>query len=532
MPSTCYVIQWLFVTTFYPLLIYVGLAGSAALLGMELLPRLRAWRKAAVAFWLTLVTLLWLALPREGQWLLSLWQPSTILGGQILLDMTPALWLLGLTLGALLSGAAWLETVERRAPLPLSGALVLMSLLTLWFALLGGSLLTTLAAWGVYDLLWGVVGLMSGSDGERVTFGLALHGIASLLLWSAFLLLSLSGNSALWRLMWLTPSVQSLLLIAAVIRMGFYPFHIVFPQRPGALRPLGLVSLMGPLLGGALLARLLTIPGELVLPGWLPGWAALSLFWGGLMAWYHAHAGSRAILWAGYALLGPIVVGALLSRAAENLLLGMATWVAAGALLFMTQRRNRREIAWAWPATCGVLFMIGAPPSPLGELYRTALAGAPWSWRLPMLIGGMGVAATLLTGLQRPAQGRLTPPWPWLSLGRMISLLLPLLALFSVTLMAPALPFSWSGWALWLVGCIGGGILLIWQSGLTRAGLHIAGPAWELLDLRWFYRALWQGLENLLSFIRVIDDVVEGAGALLWSFLVLLLVLVVMVMGS
>jgi hypothetical protein len=50
-----------------------------------------------------------------------------------------------------------------------------------------------------------------------------------------------------------------------------------------------------------------------------------------------------------------------------------------------------------------------------------------------------------------------------------------------------------------------------------------------LLDLAWLYRALWQGLEHLLSIVRIVSAVVEGRGALLWSLLALLIALLVVV---
>ncbi len=54
-------------------------------------------------------------------------------------------------------------------------------------------------------------------------------------------------------------------------------------------------------------------------------------------------------------------------------------------------------------------------------------------------------------------------------------------------------------------------------------------PVVDLLDLAWLYRALWQGLEHLLSIVRIVSAVVEGRGALLWSLLALLIALLVVV---
>ncbi|HPD41106.1 MAG TPA: hypothetical protein PLD43_06045, partial [Anaerolineae bacterium] len=144
----------------YLLLVLTGIAGVLLLLVIELLPGVRLWRKSLTATLLSLMTLLWVALPSAGRWPLSVWSPSTALGGILLWDLTPPLWGLGLVMALALSGAAWIEAAESRPSLPLSGPITLAALLVAWHALAGGSLLTTLALWAVFDVLWGVAGLL------------------------------------------------------------------------------------------------------------------------------------------------------------------------------------------------------------------------------------------------------------------------------------------------------------------------------------------------------------------------------------
>lgn len=507
----------------YPLLIYIGLLESFALLVMELIPRLHPWRKVATAFSLTLVTLLWLALPLDGRWLLSAWSPSVILGGWILVDMTPAIWWVGLALGVALAGAAWVELAESRPLLPMAGGLALLSLLVTWFALAGGSLLTVLAGWAIFDLFWAAVGLMSGGDGERVTFGLAVHGVASLVLWGVFLLLERSGISVFWWLMWPTPAVLTLLVVAAMMRIGAYPFHIVLPRQAGNLRTLGLVSLMGPVLGFGLLYRLMILPGGAALPDWLAVWGGVSLLWCGLMAW--TTNGPRAVLWSIYALAGLLVMGAA-TAAPALVMAGLTAWIAGGALLFLSRNRMPGAIVWVWPAWAATLFLAGVPPSPLGALYREVLVARPWAWRLALLVGWLAAVAALLRAVTPPAQGDVTPPRAWQRASVSLGLLFPLLALAPVAWFAAAGAFSWLGLGLWLLTFVAA-TLLRWRGRVTRRVLRRAQPLWDALDGWWLYRALWRGLEHLLSVVGVLAEVVEGSGALLWSLLVLLLIFVV-----
>ncbi len=81
-----------------------------------------------------------------------------------------------------------------------------------------------------------------------------------------------------------------------------------------------------------------------------------------------------------------------------------------------------------------------------------------------------------------------------------------------------------AGLALW-AGALVGGVLLAWKGRATRDWLRQAAPFWDAVGLDWFYHALWRGAEHGLGVVRVAADVIEGSGALLWSLLILLLVL-------
>ena len=520
----------------YPLLLYAGLGGGLVLLGVESISPLRMMRKPLTAAWITMMTFLWMILPMQGRWILSVWSPGAVLGGQILLNMNPAVWWCGLALGAVFSGAAWVEVTERREPLPLTGPLVLAAMLAIWGALTGGSLLTTLATWAVFDLVWCAAGLMSGADGERVIFGLALHGISSIILWAVSLFMLQSGESGLWWLMWPTTPILTLLLIAALMRLGFYPFQIVFPRTLGPTRLLSIIYLMGPVSGLALFFRLLVLPGEAALPEWAILWGVFSFFWCGLMAW--STRGRQSMSWGGHALLICIVAGAGIVGSGQLLMMGTAVWIAGGALLVLARGRDVRAIGWSWPAWIAVFFFLGIPPSPIGALYRILLDAMPWVWRAPLLIGGILVGAVFLRGVSQRAPGAATPPWMWQRVGMGLGLAVIVASLFATAVAGGAMPAegalermlwpppSWLGLGLWLLVVMVAGIVARW-GGPVRHLLQGGKPVLEFLDLQWFYRAMWRGTEHALTILRASAEVVEGSGAVLWSLLILLLVLLV-----
>ena len=525
----------------YLLLVLTGIAGVLLLLVIELLPGVRLWRKPLTATLLSLMTLLWVALPSAGRWPLSVWSPSTALGGILLWDLTPPLWGLGLVMALALSGAAWIEAAESRPSLPLSGPITLAALLVAWHALAGGSLLTTLALWAVFDVLWGVAGLLAGNEGERMTFGLFVHGGATLCLWTAFLLLSREGGGTLWWLLWPSTPVIVLLVAAAFLRIGLYPFQVVFPRRLRAGSPLTLVSLLAPLLGFGLLYRLLLLPGGAALPTGVAVMGGVSFLWGGVRALLGR--GKAVLLWAGYGLLGGIAAAVTLTGLTSLLPAALAVWLLGLALLLTLHRRDSGAVFWSWPAWMALVLWLGAPPSPLGSLFGAALATGNGGMRLTLLLGWAGSSAALLRWTREPWETSgtattVTPLFAWQQLGLLVGLALPLGGIcWSLGTAAPT--FSGSALALWALMLLltlglcwaiswlqGRGSASRWGSRVT-AGLRAGADLTEILDLQWLHRAMLRGMGRLLSLVRVFFEVVEGSGALLWSLLVLLVILLV-----
>ncbi len=516
----------------YPLLFYTNLAGAFVLLVVELIPALHAWRRYAVAIGVTALTLLWAALPPLGRWAISIWLPTSVLGGHIMLDVTPVTWACSLILGVVFSGTAWVEAIQRHSPRPLAGFLTFIALPLFWGVLNSGTLLTTLAVWAVFDLIWGVAGLAVGSGSERVTFGLAVHGLASLILWGVAMLLPLEGTGLLWWLTWPSLPLQHLLAVAALMRVGFYPFQIVCPRRVERTSALWLVYAFGSLSGVALLYRLLDLPAAPAFPtAWLR-WGILSVLWLAVVAWSGEASG---LVWGAQAMLMGGVVGAMAARDAALLLAGAAAWAAAVALLRLARGRARHSLAWAAPTWLALLFVMGVPPSPLGLLYGEALHAAPWLWR-GFLVVGLGVAgAALWHTLLRPQVGRIVPPWPWMRLSMALGLALVtggmIAAAGTLRRTVPDVALRWAHFSSLPLFLWGGAVVIaaaLIRRGLrSRMWLRAAAAFVELVDLEWFYRAMWRGAEHLLTVLRVSAEVVEGSGAVLWSLLAILLILLV-----
>ena len=527
---------------FYPLLLYVGLVGGLLLLGITSFTRSRPLHKPVAAIWLTVLLCVWLLLPQASREVFSIWSPAAMLGGQILLDMNPTVWGISLVLIVIACAATWVEFSEHRATAPLSGPLLIASLLMVTAALASGSLLTTLGTWAVFDLLWAAVALIAGAQGEQVTFGLATHGVSSVILWLVSLLLLREGGSGLWWLMWPAPPLFTLLVVAALMRIGFYPFHIVFPRALGPTRSLGLAYLMGPLLGIGLLYRLMILPGATgALPGWVIGWGIFSLFWNALMAW--AGQRQRLALRAGHALLLVVVTTASVLGTASLLLWGTAVWFAGVMLLALSRSYAAHARRWIWPRWVAVLFLLGVPPSPLGPLMWGLLENVTWGWRWLLLASMSLIGGVLLQQNAQRTAATPVPPRAWQRVFFIVGQMLIVGILLLTTLesrfflenrdsnaanvdLAASAAFPWLGWTLWCVAIAGAVGAARWRAGLQLWSERLQ-PLLDFLDLQWFYRSMWRGAENLLGFLRVAAEVIEGSGAMLWSLLILLLVLLV-----
>ena len=97
--------------------------------------------------------------------------------------------------------------------------------------------------------------------------------------------------------------------------------------------------------------------------------------------------------------------------------------------------------------------------------------------------------------------------------------LLPLGQLFAM----PGL----AGWLLWVVS-LAGGAVLAWRDAAICPKISLwLSATHDLLALEWLYGAVAGALERGLSALRAADKVVRGGGALLWSWLLFLLLLLV-----
>jgi hypothetical protein len=83
------------------------------------------------------------------------------------------------------------------------------------------------------------------------------------------------------------------------------------------------------------------------------------------------------------------------------------------------------------------------------------------------------------------------------------------------------------GWLLWVVSLVCGGVIA-WQGQVLRSRIEmLLDVVHDVLRLEWFYDALTGALDRGLNVFQAANEVIEGAGALLWSLVLFLLLLLV-----
>jgi NADH:ubiquinone oxidoreductase subunit 2 (subunit N) len=528
-------------------IIILPLIGAVGTLILALVPRLRPYAHYIALGAIAPTTVLVLILRWMGPIVdvTSLWQPSLLFGLTPILQNSDEVQPLAFTL-TLATCATILMTLTRESPpRPQVPAVLLVLLSASFTALWSANPLTMIVGWAIYDLVLAAGHIAADGWGRSAVRGLVFGGLSTLLLWGGTLLSVGEGGSSLWTLM--TPSEAQLTLwvAAAVLRLWVYPFHLVAPDTLGdssSFTPF----LLSPVLGWGLCLRLVLANGG-VFPGtpWVATLAALTLGLGGILAW--SCKSLRTLLsWVSVGVTGATLLAVTLAagNAPAVISAGCAVWTLGMAVLFSAGGLQQEAPWWSIPALIGALTLLGVPLT-LGFVSQATLlggianAGRLW-WGAAFFFGNLFLVASLARWLLAPAASPLPTSYWQLAVygvGLGIPALLPLAAGFYPALLVVGVPslssgalFSTpglAGWSMWVISLAVGGVLA-WQEENVRPRIALLLDAFhDLLRLDWLYDALVGALERGLSAIRAADEIVEGAGALLWSLLIFLLLLLI-----
>jgi hypothetical protein len=223
---------------------------------------------------------------------------------------------------------------------------------------------------------------------------------------------------------------------------------------------------------------------------------------------------------------------------------GCVAWALGVTVLLLSDGLRRGAPWWSIPALFGSLALMGLPAS-LGFISQMHLLGGiartPRLWWLAaFFLGNSLLVAALTRRLRAAATSPLPSSYWWLGVHG-IALGLPALlllvsgffpSLLVVGVELPSLGMLVSlprvvGWVLWILALVGGGVLG-WQDENVRAKIaFLMSAAHDFVRLDWFNESVVGAMEQGLRVLRVVDEVVGGAGSLMWSLLLFLLILLV-----
>jgi formate hydrogenlyase subunit 3/multisubunit Na+/H+ antiporter MnhD subunit len=533
--------------SFLIFIIVLPLVGAVVTLGLSLVSRLRSYAHyialgVAVPTAVLVLMLRWMG---PAIYIPSLWQPSLLFAATPMLRNDAAMQPLVFTLALAACATILMSLARRGVQRPQTLAVLLVLLPASFVALWAANPLTMVVGWAIYDLVLTAAYVTVNGWGRGAMRGLIFGGLATLLLWGGTLLSAGKGESSLWVLMTPTEAQLALWVAAGVLRLWVYPFHLAVPDALGDSSAFT-TFLLSPVLGWGLCLRLVMVNGGSFPDGaWVPPLAALTLGLGGFFAW--SCKSIRTILpWVSLGVTGATLLAVSLigMNAAVVIIAGCVVWALGMTVLFLTEGLQQKAPWWSIPALIGALALLGLPLT-LGFVFQAPLlggiahAGRLW-WGAAFFFGNLFLVASLIRWLLASAPTPL-PGRYWqlavygTSLGIPALLLLmsgfypPLLV---VGIAAPAMGEFFSmpglaGWLVWVVSLSVGGVLA-WQDENVRQRIALLLDALhDLLRLEWLYDTLVGALERGLSAIRAVDEIVGGAGALLWSMLIFLLLLLI-----
>jgi len=468
------------------------------------------------------------------------WLPGTREGGQILFRVDDISWsygvsLLGLLLAILLTAPVRLQ--YRSSPLSWSANLAIAGAALL--SVLAATPLTLVLTWTVLDIIDLVVSIASNAEikitrAAVIAFVFRLAG-SLLVVWAMGV--SQADGSRL-QLEAAQPEAALFLLLAVGLRLGVLPLSL--PYYSEALRRRGIgsmVRLAGPAASLGVLARLPATVAPLDISPLLLALVGLAVLYGAGMWLASPDEVTGRQYWI-IALAG-LAVGSVIRGQPQASLAWGVSMILCGGLLFLFS--TRPTVSTVLPLL-GLVGLSGLPFTP---------AASGWAGMvvLPFTIPDLffiAAHATLLIGYIRHFLRPGDQPDEverWTQVAYSLGLLLLVGLGWMLGVLGWAGSFTRGLWWASMISvllAIGAGvpIFILWKRGrdltqfqqgwLWRVGSRVGNSVSQILRFNWLYQFFGWVYEWIGRFIRLVTEMLEGAGGILWVlvFLVLLITVV------
>ncbi len=477
-------------------------------------------------------------------WVASQWRPLALFGAPLTFEATAGNWILALTLVAtsFLSLMACAASAERPTPANLS--VILGATGAGVVSLFATSFVTLVIAWGVTDIFLAAAMLQHGKKGvHRAGLALVSGILATSALWAAPLLAQTEGISGFLNLARFSGPSASLLQIAVILRLGLVPLHLWRPidleAEPVQLIPLVVIPT---LLGFDIVTYLPALTAGL--PSVLFVLAAVTVLVGGFAAWSETEErpslAGVMVAETGLAVLAVANAGA---QAVATAIAAAVAWAIGITVFSLTPGWSGRYFWRGLPSFLALLSLAGLPAT-LGFISRfTAYSGLEAD--LPALVVALVGETFVVAALVRLWVWSEPRPFPRHRLSEPVYL--AIFALAPAALLVTGLsPEAFTGrgqdtalieldvfirqggvagWAGWALPLVAGVTLFLTGEGLRQ---RLEG-GWQgleaLLRLEWVYGLFFILGRWVVALMRGMSSLVEGEGALLWTTVFLLIIL-------
>ena len=554
-------VNLLSVTVTLPLLGAAGLLLVSYLLAERDVERGRLWMSgiavglAATAF----VLVLFLRAGGPATAGLSAPRPGLLSESGVRLHCDPALWPLAVGLSAAVCSLL-AARLGRQSDSSVRHSLLCLVFLSVGLAALwSGNPLTTIVSWALCDLFLLLGQIVSGAGRRESARSWALGTASALFVWAGVLVAGDGTGNVQWSLMPPGGLKMTMWMVAGLLRVGAYPLHLSTPRRVDVWPSLGATLSLSPVLGWGLWTRLALVnDGMLPLQPWVTVLATLTVAVGGFLAWT-ASSARAARPWIVMGTSGTVLLSSVLASLSGQgqgsrdplvlavLVLGVTGWMLGTTLLFLGGRLgwppdvSREALPRTIPSLLGALSLLGAPLTlgfvAVSALMRDLTELERWGWTVGFVVGQTFLVGALARWLFSSAPDETGRDSVLARGGEAAGLVVPALFLVVAGLIpnvlfagstGPSLPHllalpGLTGWILWIAPVLLGGVLA-WQSVRLRPRISLWLKALhDAVRLDWVYELLAGALEQGLTIVRTVDDVLGGKGALLWSVVVVLI---------
>lgn len=486
--------------------------------------------------------LLGFRLPAE--FTVSAW-PESFFGFGLRLMTDRVSWLFQLVL-SIAAAAVFLTSLSRPGgPRVGSRAAGLVLTAVAMAAVQAQNLVTLAITWAVMDGVY-FISLLLLARGERIesqaTLSLTLNVLATFCVIAAAVDVLHNGQTTfLLGTTILSDRATLLLLLAALFRLGIFPFHLAISNEGNIRQGLGTLLRLAPAaVAFDLLTHVVVVSAKLPMTTWLSLAACLGLFVGALQLWFSSD--PRHGL--SYVILAQSSLGLLTALwggtwAGTGVLATGLSTILGGTILFLNNGYNESERRWSIPTFVGVLVMLGGPLTVgfIGNaiMYSGFLASGAWWLFLICVIGQIWLAAAYIRLVLWPGEPMIKAE-PIVSVAYLFGLIAPILAavvggvaVTGLTQSTGAPTFDLFGLpTLSAFGALIGAALAgfgLWRfESVVRARAQSLATVASAAQLGWLYPLFWELYRAIGRMLRTTADILEGEGGVLWTIVAALLV--------